>query len=531
MPRSVFPPACLGLAVACVLVARSGAAQSLSPLPPLDEYHIRAFGPAEGLLAGDVRGLAQTRDGFIYVASGRGLARFDGHAFRRVDLPGARSSFISRMLMDTAGRLVLLSPSDALGYVAEGRFQALPETSVPIRTGSVTGDGTIWLGGEAGLVRLVIGPPLSMTTFTATDGIAGAGVMKVVELHDGQRLLVRRDRLARIERDSTSPHGVRFIDLGATPWPLTAVSVDSAGLVLTGIDERGVHLTFRLASSDIDRERHIMRVGALPLDGLGSSALRGRYFKGDRHVPVVVPAELEERERLFDVERGSGMWASDGTLWLVLERSFDGPDELVRSRNGVVSRIELRSHLDFAAIVHLLEDHEGSIWVGTDRGLLQLTPRRMFALTRRHGLAGSFVVPVLETRDGAVWIGTWGGGLHRFAQGRLTRRHTAVDGLPTDRVRALYEAVDGTLWVGVSHGFAALRDGRIVMSERLEQQVRAFAETPDGTLWIGTQSALLRRTARGITPHSPDHWAGREIWALHAARDGTLWIGSERGLF
>jgi hypothetical protein len=65
--------------LAGVIGAPAGRAQSL---PPLDEYHIRAFGVGDCLLAADVTGLAQTRDGYLYVASGRGLTRFDGYRFQ-----------------------------------------------------------------------------------------------------------------------------------------------------------------------------------------------------------------------------------------------------------------------------------------------------------------------------------------------------------------------------------------------------------------------------------------------------------------
>ena len=125
-----------------------------------------------------------------------------------------------------------------------------------------------------------------------------------------------------------------------------------------------------------------------------------------------------------------------------------------------VTAFALQSHLTFTSVNDLVLDHEGSLWIGTDRGVIQLAPRAVAALTEEAGLAETFTVPVLQTRDGALWVGTWGGGLHRFDDGRLTRRITTADRLPFDKIRSLHEADDGTLWIGTERGAAAWRAGR-----------------------------------------------------------------------
>src|SRR5919199_242155 len=101
MPRSRDLFACLALALACVAGAVESRAQSL---PPPDEYHIRVFGPQDGLPGADVRGLAQTRDGYVYVAGGRRVVRFDGYGFERAPLAGAPSDIIMDMFVDRQER-------------------------------------------------------------------------------------------------------------------------------------------------------------------------------------------------------------------------------------------------------------------------------------------------------------------------------------------------------------------------------------------------------------------------------------------
>src|SRR5262245_8974307 len=83
----------------------AGARPAHAQVPPLAEYHIRAFGPAPGgLLSGSVRGLAQIDGGYIYIAQARGLARYDGYGFQRVALPGLRSEWIEKLYVDRQSR-------------------------------------------------------------------------------------------------------------------------------------------------------------------------------------------------------------------------------------------------------------------------------------------------------------------------------------------------------------------------------------------------------------------------------------------
>ena len=78
-----------------------------------------------------------------------------------------------------------------------------------------------------------------------------------------------------------------------------------------------------------------------------------------------------------------------------------------------------------------------------------------------EGLLGEFVTSLLEDREGTLWVGTDGEGLFQGKGGRF-RRFGAIRDLPNPRVVALHEDREGALWIGCfGGGLARLRDGKI----------------------------------------------------------------------
>lgn len=524
LPQGPRNPSALRVwAVAPLLVAplphaAESAAQSLPhvaeaaapSLPPLDEYHVRVFDVADGLPVSGVWDLEQSREGYLYVASARGLARFDGYRFRPVELPGFSSTFLRAVHEDRQGRLWVLSAMGDLGYRWRGRFRVLARALGPAHLYadfSETSDGTIWISSGSTLARVRPEADAPVTLFSVADGLPEGTVHAVLEAPGGERVVWIGERLARLEPDSTRRGGVRFVPFGP---PLGSGVVPDPAYLRP--DSTGVWLAF---------PDHVLqyREGRFTRHGPESKAFDRMWHDG-----AYLNRIGNFNYQLHHVR------SPDGTLWLGYLDLETGRHHLVRGRESAFERLALREHLDFKRILRLLEDQEGSLWVSTDRGLIQLSPRRVYSLGARHGLAETFTVPVLQSSDGSVWVGTWGGGVHRFAGGRLTHRYTRREGLPGDEVRALFEAEDGTLWAGTSLGFAALRDGRIALAQRMPG-VRGFAETADGRFWIGTSYDLQVRTGRGFVEYRPDVFHRRGIWAVHASRDGSLWVGAEHGLF
>ena len=197
-------------------------------------------------------------------------------------------------------------------------------------------------------------------------------------------------------------------------------------------------------------------------------------------------------------------------------------------------------------------------------------------MERRPGLSDDYVRALAEGRDGSLWVGT-SRGLNRIRNGKLEASYTSADGLPSDSILSLLEDRDGSLWAGTyTAGLLRLRDGKVVAHYDNasgmpgSNQVRALEQAPDGTIWIGTTRGLVRMrngatasSAPGTDCRASSSWRctwpataacgghrerggassastqridaskvgdAQDVFDFHEDADGTIWMASDRGL-
>lgn len=146
---------------------------------------------------------------------------------------------------------------------------------------------------------------------------------------------------------------------------------------------------------------------------------------------------------------------------------------------------------------------------------------------------------MLELRDGTLAVGTMQQGLFLL---RPDHRHLQIDqahGLPHNWIRSLAEDAEGNLWFGVgANGLAELVAARFTTVEPPDhwegRGVLALLAARDGALWVGTEGAGVYRYGEGEWTHyPPDGSPGLDfVWSLAEGADGTLWAGTwSDGLF
>ncbi len=196
----------------------------------------------------------------------------------------------------------------------------------------------------------------------------------------------------------------------------------------------------------------------------------------------------------------------DGTLWIA-----------VRSVGLCARRADVLTvyHGDAAVpstVVHvIMEDHRGTIWVGSNRGLTCYRDGIFTTYTSRDGLSGDNVYAILEDGDDTFWIGSYGGGLTRLRHGQFSR-FTTRDGLFDDVVFQVLDDGRGDLWMTCNKGIFR------VSKADLERFARGELRTIP-SLSYGIADGLKSAECNGNV--QPAGWR---------ATDGRLWFPTPRGV-
>lgn len=482
--------------LACVLAAfwvlRSCAAVALDPGKSLTQYRLDSWQSEHGLPQDTVQSLLQTRDGYLWVGTQEGLARFDGVRFRVWDertTSALRSGSIASLLEDSRGRLWI----GLSGGVARFEAGTITNLDAGLAQGVTawsmceTADGDIWVATSgAGLIRF---RGAERKTLTTADGLPSNDLRSIC-----------RDRAGDLWV-GTSGKGVFRMREG-----MISVVDSSKGL-----------------SSDVVRSVAPHADGGIWLGTAGGGLLA---VKDSGRVEV-------SRVRGLPTEQVSALHVDrDGTLWVGTWGSG-----IMRVREGRVDVLSSKDGLSNDQVWSLGSDREGNVWIGTwVGGLNRLADGKFLPVGAPEGLSSDNTRAVLQTRDGALWVATAGGGLNRVENGVVTVLG-AADGFGTNEISSLSESADGSLLVGTYTSGVFRVSGRratpLVREGRLpSDDVRGLLEARDGSVWIGTSAGAQRVTAGRLEPAFPGEPAPpRRVIGFLEDRAGSMWIATHEGLF
>ncbi len=236
--------------------------------------------------------------------------------------------------------------------------------------------------------------------------------------------------------------------------------------------------------------------------------------------------------------------SSDGALWV---GTAGGLYRVDRHRDSVIWTAMPLSCDDaegFDTQVNAItEDRDGTLWVGTRGcGLQRRNANRAFErVSPSTQLPASMIPALLMAVDGTLWVGTDRGiaQIDTDADSQATsvmRWLTVADGLPPDAAYSLAQTCDGTIYAGTRVGLVQLTPDVSSSNVHVRTLGRAqglsddtaisLASDRDGNLWIGTQEAgAMKLTPSGFTGFGPEDGL-REgvIAALVPSTQGELLI-------
>lgn len=223
--------------------------------------------------------------------------------------------------------------------------------------------------------------------------------------------------------------------------------------------------------------------------------------------------------------------AHDGSVWIALYNGGLRRQEA----NGTATQIFVPGPINATAYgLSVLEDRAGRLWYGDENHCWVRHGQDYFDKVPLKPVEGARVGALFEDSQGRVWIGTRAGAVVYDGRGFEPRGPEA--GLPPGEITSFGEDASGALWAAGANGvFRLMKDQfttvRGAGGEPL-QGVLCFHAEPDGTMWMGTRAATLVRWRNGTTSRiGVEHgWPDREVRGIIADGQGYFWMPSNRGI-
>jgi len=504
-----------------VMLLGAAPAFALDPGKAFHHYVRNIWSIQHGLPQISVQAVVQDHQGYIWLATQAGVARFDGVRFTtfspetRPELPGL---WTRSLMVDTHGR-VWIGTYKGLAVFENGHFKRIPiadpaqfpaldinaiiedEGHIVVATTNGVFDLTagklvhragspapatslirsadgLWIGGLGGVQRQkgkqVDTLPLPaevhkgvVTRLVEAQGKVWAGTSLGLYKRDGDQWVAATDNPLL----QGSPTTMLFQDSDRSLWVASNAALGRIrdGMLVEIVPEKNPTAIKGIIAAFEDRERNLWF-------GSQWQGLARLWNGSTRRLSV---AEGLEEPIVWSVAR-----APDGRTWV---GTNDGLSVLTGGRFSHVLRGDQLPHPH----AYNLMAEADQIWIGTRRGLVLWRNGKLETPALFAPMASAQINGIVRAKDGVIWIPTTDG-LFRLEGEQLTR-YAKAEGLNDIRIRQIRELKDGRLLVGTQDGLYELRGEKLVQlgldsGLRPSLDVTAVAELRDGTLVIGTLS-------------------------------------------
>lgn len=450
-----------------------------------DEYLETVWTTEQGLPQNSVNAIIQSHDGYLWLGTFGGLARFDGIKFTTYNsgnTPGLKSNRILSLFEARDGTIWIGTQSGNVMTFKNGagktytQADGLPEGLV--WTINQDQDGTIWIGGRDGAARFVNG---HFQNYTTENGLPDLQVWAINSDEEGKLLFAAGGEFARFD-------GEKFVT-----------------------EQNDAHLPKNVWTATSRKKSGGWWIGAGKQLG---------YFQNNL-------LNLTELNSIPSGELRTVFEDSTQKLWA----SFTNPFGFYQIKENKYTPFPINLKNDLRS---MMEDNEGNLWIGSDGGgLLRLKRKKLLTLTAEDGLPSNSILTITDDGGSGVWI-TTAEGLAHWEGGKI-KKYTARDGLPSDYVTALCHDREGNLWIGSKFGLAKYKDGKFaqfaVTDGGSNPTISTIFADPKGSIWVGTHEHLsLLKDGKLTLFRKTEGLINSDVRTIKQSSDGTLWLGTIGGL-
>lgn len=463
----------------------------LDPAKGVDQYLVYQWDISDGIPSNTISSIAQTPDGYLWIATLKGLVRFDGLNFRRKAIHPL-------------------------------------QTAIPIFL-YTTREGNLWIGSTEGLT-LIDRETGQTRTFTTADGITGDGIRCLKQDMSGHLWI--SFTASYVNRRAGGQFFAFNAGHGLEGNKINAIVEDRSGNLLFGSREKGIFLfknekfqpfpvpgleDAQIIAMHEDRNGDLWIGTDRGLFRVRDNSIKNNYTGKDGLSHNNITAILEDSER---------------NLWVGTRK---GLNRIKEKPDGTTA---FECLLEPFLVVCLFEDQEKSLWVGTYKsGIKQIKDGKFISYTPLETYQEEILFSLYEDPQGAAWIGTFSGKLFR-CRGKHTTEFAMPPQLSGTGIAALAGDAQGNLWLGTNGKGIFQKKGstftRFTAADGLaDNLVTSIFRDSRGNLWFSTFDGLsIRRPKTGTIESfkSRDGLLGKIVHNICEDQAGDIWVAADKGI-
>jgi signal transduction histidine kinase/ligand-binding sensor domain-containing protein len=515
-------------------------AWALDPTRHISQYAHTAWRLQDGFLSGTPSALTQTSDGYLWIGTQGALFRFDGVRFVPWTPPPSQklpSESIYSLAPDKDGGLWLATGRGLAHWNGHTLLTFGPVARI---NRVVTDDeGNAWFtrsrkGDNLGPLCEVVGSALHC--HGVADGLASPNAGPLARDTKGNLWLGLVDTFARWRPDASTTFKVNALEVAKGLSGIEALAIAADGSIWVGMDRSGTGLGLQ----------HLIngKLKGLVLPGVDSSKLKVEALFSDRAGDLWVGTLDEGIYRVhgdqidhFDSSAGlSGDSVNDifedheGDIWVATTSGVDC------FRDLPVATFSKREGLSSDQASSVLGARDGTIWVGTVGSLDFMRNGRVSSILPSRGLPGQQVTSMLQDRLGNLWVGI-DNSLYLYRDSHFSPV-LDLEGKPTGIVESLTESEDHTVWASCVrsaplHRILGFRNGKAFQELGAEQTLNSsfLSGAAGGGLWLLLRSGFTRyrdgQVDAGIQKQTASIGV---VWDISEEGSDSLWLGTSVGL-
>jgi len=406
---------------------------SLNPGVSIDKYIHRYWSSLDGLPQNSVTCFCQDFNGFMWIGTENGLARFDGTNFKiynQIDTPELYNNKITALHTSSDGVLWIGTDGGGITLFKENRFKHFSTKQ----------------GLPSPFIRSIFRDNHGNTIILSNNGtISGFKLLK------GNLIIPAKIDINTLQKKIRSKK--RYITT------LTKNSSDDTVYAL------------------LKKERDITWIGR------DSGLYRIRGTGRNKPEKITGIETLNDNTAVISLyrDRSGGLWIGTRGKGMIYLR--DGKFPFYTTADGL-------SHNSITAIY---QDSSQTFWIGTNGGGLNRFKYGKFkTYNKKYGLNSDYITSICRDNRGSLWVGTKRG-LNRLENGWF-HSYTKRDGFAANSINVLFIDSKGNLWIGTDNGISGFKHERFFTPTNSKElnnlSIISIAEYKENNLLLGTDRGL-----------------------------------------